>query len=68
MDASVPTLEAILSRACPRCESGRLLVQEIHLMVRHLTLRCRDCGHLEHSVDYTPRRRDPDRHPHAIAS
>ncbi|MFN7917915.1 MAG: hypothetical protein U0Q55_21385 [Vicinamibacterales bacterium] len=54
MDASVPTLESILSRACPRCERGRLTVQEIHTIVRHLTLRCRECGHIQHSVHYIP--------------
>lgn len=68
MDASAPTLESILSRACPRCEAGRLTVQEIHTVVQHLTLRCRACGHVQHSVHYIPEPHYQHGTHHAMAS
>ncbi|MGC4083206.1 MAG: hypothetical protein QM736_14130 [Vicinamibacterales bacterium] len=42
----------MLSGPCPWCETGQVIVQEIHTAVQRLTLRCTACGHIQPLIRY----------------
>lgn len=52
MVPTASTLDLMLSGPCPRCETGRVTVQEIHTATQQLTLRCTACGHLQPLIRY----------------
>ncbi|MGC4083617.1 MAG: hypothetical protein QM736_16285 [Vicinamibacterales bacterium] len=48
------TLEQLLEGACAACRAHALVVHAIEADPPIVTLRCTECGHLQHAVHYKP--------------